>query len=222
MLVLDGIFNGDDVIAPPGIDQVKQRRQGRGLAASGRPGEQHQPLPAIHQLGQRRPAGAAIRAKESVPAISECWLPASRVGSAGWRENARSPRAQNKSQATYSPPVPPPGASRQQGPQQAAQLVGGEWFALRPASRPLSPAAPLIDPLPAAHPTQTAAPRAAAAGRSRWPPLFSRSSSNDSVDRPAATAHFRIRPIGLSLTSDVLRLPRSQPRRILLAGILER
>ena len=43
VLVLDRILDGDDVARVASIDRVDQRRQGRGLAGSGRAADQHQP-----------------------------------------------------------------------------------------------------------------------------------------------------------------------------------
>ena len=45
VLIFDRVFNGNDVIAPLGVDQVEQRGEGRSLAASRRTGKQDKPLP---------------------------------------------------------------------------------------------------------------------------------------------------------------------------------
>ena len=54
VLVLDRVLDGDDVVATTGVDQVKQRSEGRSLATTSRTREQHQPLSPFRQLGQRR------------------------------------------------------------------------------------------------------------------------------------------------------------------------
>jgi hypothetical protein len=52
VLVLDGIFDGDDVVAAAGVDDVDERGHGGGLAASGGAGEQDEALFALHEAGQ--------------------------------------------------------------------------------------------------------------------------------------------------------------------------
>ena len=53
-LIFDRVFDGDDVIAAPGVDQVEQRCEGRGLPTSGGTREQRETLPSFGQLGKRR------------------------------------------------------------------------------------------------------------------------------------------------------------------------
>ena len=44
MQIFDGVFDGNDMVAAGAVDGVDQGGQGGGLAASGRPGDQHQPV----------------------------------------------------------------------------------------------------------------------------------------------------------------------------------
>ncbi len=48
--VLDRILDGEDVLAPLGVDLVDHRRERRGLAAAGRAGDEHE---AARPIGQR-------------------------------------------------------------------------------------------------------------------------------------------------------------------------
>ena len=52
--VLDRILDGDDVLAPLGVDLVDHRRERRGLAAAGRAGDEHEPARALGQVGDDR------------------------------------------------------------------------------------------------------------------------------------------------------------------------
>ena len=47
---LDGIFDGDDVTLPLLVDLVDHRGEGRALARSGRPGDEHQPARTLGHL----------------------------------------------------------------------------------------------------------------------------------------------------------------------------
>ena len=51
---LDRVFDGDDVIAAMGVDQVDQRGERGAFAAARRPGDQHQALPRFGQPAQDR------------------------------------------------------------------------------------------------------------------------------------------------------------------------
>ena len=52
VLVLDGIFDGDDVVAAAGVDDVDEGGHGGGFAAAGGAGEQDQALLALHKAGE--------------------------------------------------------------------------------------------------------------------------------------------------------------------------
>ncbi len=52
MLVLDRIFDGDDVGTSPCIEEIDQSSQGGRLAGACRTCDQNQPLFALHHLGQ--------------------------------------------------------------------------------------------------------------------------------------------------------------------------
>ena len=112
VLVLDRIFDGNDVVAPLGVDQVDQGGQRGSLAAAGRPGHQHQAVAALGQPRQRRRAGAAIRAWECAPAAAGCSPPACPAGSGYWRGTVRWAREQNKNPPICFAAVPRTGAHR--------------------------------------------------------------------------------------------------------------
>jgi len=54
VLVLDGVFDGDDVLAAARVDQVEQCGQRRGFAAARGTGHQQQPVLAFRQAAQHR------------------------------------------------------------------------------------------------------------------------------------------------------------------------
>ena len=48
--VLDRILDGEDVLAPLGVDLVDHRRERRRLAAAGRAGDEHQPARPLGEV----------------------------------------------------------------------------------------------------------------------------------------------------------------------------
>ena len=87
--VLDRVLDGEDVVAALLVEDAHQRREGRGLAAVGGPGDQHQALVVVGELGEGGRAGPR----------------SSRVGgSAGmWRNTASRPRCWRKTLARKRP-----------------------------------------------------------------------------------------------------------------------
>ena len=63
VLVLDRILDRDDVLRVPPVDHVDERGEGGGLAGTGRPADQHEPVGQPRQrldaVGQRRVRAAA-------------------------------------------------------------------------------------------------------------------------------------------------------------------
>ena len=76
---LDRVLDGEDVVRRLLVDQIDQRRQGRGLAAAGGPGDQHQPLVVVRQPGELggRPRSASVGGsagmKRKTTSNPRCW-----------------------------------------------------------------------------------------------------------------------------------------------------
>jgi hypothetical protein len=52
VLVFDGVFDGDDVVAAAGVDALDERGHGGGFAASGGAGEEDEALTALGEAGE--------------------------------------------------------------------------------------------------------------------------------------------------------------------------
>ena len=54
VLVLDGVFDGDDVLSTAAVDEVEERGDGGGFAGAGGAGEEDEALAALGKFGEDR------------------------------------------------------------------------------------------------------------------------------------------------------------------------